>query len=67
MTARETAAYLRACEEQDLNVTLNTLADQAIEARLSNGARLCDASDFAAWLREVAEAWRKPVFEKVTR
>jgi hypothetical protein len=34
---------------------LRTIAVQATEARLSNGARVRDASDFRQWLFELAE------------
>ncbi len=34
---------------------LRTIAALALEARLSNGARLLDASDFRQWLVEMAE------------
>jgi hypothetical protein len=60
MTPKQIAAELRAVGHQDLNVTLNTLADQIPKACFDNGARVLDASDFSHWLREVAEAWRNP-------
>jgi len=34
---------------------LRTIAALALEARLANGARLLDASDFRQWLVEMAE------------
>ncbi len=60
MTPKQSAAHLRTCGAQDLNVTLNTLADQLPEACFENGARVLDNTDFPRWLREVAEAWRNP-------
>jgi hypothetical protein len=36
-------------------VLLAFLADNAAEARLRNGARLCDLSDVIAWLRELRQ------------
>jgi hypothetical protein len=38
----------------------NYLADQVYEARLADGQRLLDATDFKAWLRELAEASTLP-------
>ncbi|HZW05360.1 MAG TPA: hypothetical protein VFF58_00500 [Candidatus Nitrosotalea sp.] len=58
MTARELMAYMQRCGPQELNVVFHFLADQAGQARLSNGARLCDVSDFSAWLRELGDAAR---------
>ena len=60
MTPKQTAAELRAVGHQDLNVTLNSLADQIPKACFESGARVLDASDFSQWLREVAECWRNP-------
>jgi hypothetical protein len=34
---------------------LRAIAAQVLEARLSNGARVLDASDFRQWLVELAE------------
>jgi hypothetical protein len=59
MTAKELIANIRAralgagAGPRDL---FNYLADQVYEARLADGQRLLDATDFKAWLRELAEA-----------
>jgi len=37
---------------------MHCLADHVYEARLDHGQRVLDASDFSAWLRELAEASR---------
>jgi hypothetical protein len=40
---------------KDYAQCLRTIAAQVPEARLSNGARVRDASDFRQWLLELAE------------
>ena len=44
---------------------LHYLADHVSHARLADGQRLNDSTDFVAWLRELAEAARIPVNTKV--
>jgi hypothetical protein len=58
MTAVDLIANLRALGPQELPVILHFLADHALEGRLTEGQRLCDVTDFKAWLRELAEAFR---------
>lgn len=58
MTARELIAEYRRCGPQELTVFLHFIADRVHELRFESGARLNDASDFAAMLRELAEAAR---------
>jgi hypothetical protein len=57
MTAKELIANIRGralgagASPRDL---FNYLADQVYEARLADGQRLLDGTDFKAWLRELA-------------
>jgi hypothetical protein len=60
MKADELIAELRAMGQQDAAVIFNYLAKHAMEARLAGGQRLCDVTDFAAWLRELSEAAKVP-------
>jgi hypothetical protein len=59
MTAKELIANIRGralgagAGPRDL---FNYLCDQVSEARLADGRRLRDETDFKAWLRELAEA-----------
>jgi hypothetical protein len=63
MNAKEVISSIRAralgagAGPRDL---FNYLAEQVYEARLSDGQRLLDATDFNAWLRELAEASTYP-------
>jgi hypothetical protein len=56
MTAKQLTDCLRLPKEACR--IFHALADSVYEARLAGGQRLCDASDFAAWLRELAEETR---------
>jgi hypothetical protein len=56
MNSQELIADLRALGKQDAKVFFNLLADRVYDARLSNGQRLRDATDFMMWLRELGEA-----------
>lgn len=56
MIAQELIAHLRDCGPQPLNVIFHFLADRCAQSRLASGARLCDAGDFTAWLRELGDA-----------
>ena len=56
MTAKQLIDCLRLPKE--MCRVFHGLADTVYEARLSGGQRLCDATDFAAWLRELAEETR---------
>jgi hypothetical protein len=56
MTAKEMISNLRALGPQDASAIFQYLADHATEARLPRGGRLCDVTDFTAWLRELADA-----------
>jgi hypothetical protein len=56
MTAKQLVDCLRPPKE--MCRVFHGLADTVSEARLADGQRLCDATDFAAWLRELAEETR---------
>ena len=56
MTVKDLIEDLRALGPQELSELLYWLADHVGHARTANGARLCDASDFRAWLIELAQA-----------
>jgi hypothetical protein len=59
MTAKEAIANLRLMGHQPIGyVAFLYLAAHADEARLAGGERLNDATDFAAWLIELANAVR---------
>jgi hypothetical protein len=59
LLARELVAELRRIIPDfhpiDLHVTLNFLAEHVYASQLKDGQRLIDATDFKAWLRELAE------------
>ncbi len=56
-TTEDTARRGRVCETamRDYAELLRTIAAQVLEARLSKGGRVLDASDFREWLIELAE------------
>lgn len=56
MKATELIADLRAVGPQDLCVVLTFLAERVPSARLADGQSLRDATDFMAWLHELAAA-----------
>lgn len=56
MTAKQLIDLLR--PQKEMCGVFHGLADTVSEARLADGQRLCDATDFAAWLRELAEETR---------
>ena len=62
MNAREAIANLRELARFSVvvkhgpQVLFHYLADHVCDARLVGGQRLIDATDFAAWLRELADA-----------
>jgi hypothetical protein len=60
MTPPEIIAKFRAMGPQNADVFFRWLANGVYEARLSDGVRLRDAADFAAWLRELADACCPP-------
>lgn len=61
MTAPELIAELRALGgSPDAARIFLHLAEHVYEARLANGARLLDASDFKEWLVELAEEAKIP-------
>jgi hypothetical protein len=66
MTAHELLQDLRACGPQSLSVILHFVADHISEARLSTGARLCDATDFSDWLHELGDVARVSGFSEST-
>jgi len=55
VTAKEMISNLRTLGPQDASAIFQYLADHITEARLFRGGRLCDVTDFAAWLRELAD------------
>lgn len=60
MTPAELAAELRTLGPQDLNVTLQFIADRIPECRLVS-RRLCDAIDLKIFLEELAGELRQPM------
>ena len=60
MTARQVVDHLRELGILDNRTLLLALSNCTGEARLQDGQRLNDATDFAAWLREVAGELRVP-------
>ena len=61
MTAREIIAQLRARPNM-LGAILRYLADRVYDAHTANGQPIRDASDFVAWLRELADVATAPAF-----
>jgi hypothetical protein len=59
MKAKQIVEDLRALGPQDTNVLFQCLSDRVYTARLANGQRLLDASDFIAWLRLLAAEWNE--------
>lgn len=55
VTADELVEDLLQLGPQDLHVLFHYLADHLTEARLLQGGRLNDATDFKAWLRELGD------------
>ncbi|HEX3941557.1 MAG TPA: hypothetical protein VHX11_08765 [Acidobacteriaceae bacterium] len=60
MTPKQIIAEFRQLGLQDDCVFLEYLETHVTEARLENGTRLIDASDFKAWLYELSEAAKCP-------
>lgn len=60
MTAKELIANLRSLGTLDGHVIFNYLAEHTYEAKLATGQQLRDASDFKAFLRELAEEAKIP-------
>jgi hypothetical protein len=58
MTAEELVATLRMLGPQDASVIFTFLADHAYDSTLRSGQKLRDVTDFAIWLRELAEVAR---------
>jgi hypothetical protein len=58
MTASDLISNLRQCGPQSLSVILHYIADRVYEAELPNGAALRDATDFKAWLVDLADEAR---------
>lgn len=56
MTARDAVRQLHALGAKDSAEYFSFLAAHVPEFRLANGSRLCDATDFSAWLVELREA-----------
>lgn len=59
MNAKQVISQLRArphAQLPNLTVVLRCLAHSVYDARLEDGQRLLDATDFKAWLIELAEA-----------
>jgi hypothetical protein len=54
MTAKDAVRNLRALGALDPVESFLYLANHLDEARLGEGQRVCDATDFAAWLAELA-------------
>lgn len=59
MTSAELICDLRIIGPQDLCVVLQYLADYLYEARLRDGSRLVDISDFKLWLEELSAEAKK--------
>jgi hypothetical protein len=59
MNAKQLISQLRArpnAHPQNLGIVFRCLAHSVYDARLVDGQRLLDATDFKAWLLELAEA-----------
>lgn len=55
MTADQLIDKFSQLGPQEQHVLFHFLADHLTEARLLNGQRLCDPTDFKAWLRELGD------------
>ncbi len=64
MTAKELISDLRAMNALDPRECFLYLAAHAHEARLANGCRLLDQTDFTAWLLELSEAAKPQALDK---
>ena len=60
MTAAELIANLRAINATELREVFLYMAAHAHEARLADGQRLVDQTDFTTWLLELHEAAKPP-------
>jgi hypothetical protein len=67
MTAKELISTFRILGPQEASVIFTYLADQVYDAKLATGQRILDATDFTAWLRELAEAAKVSDFSQSTQ